>query len=704
MSCQAERHPKVEIAHVLTMDVVDYSTLLITEQTQVMGELTSVVKNTQRFQRGESEGKLVRIPTGDGMALVFFDDPQAPIECGMEIAAALKSHPEIGLRIGIHSGPVNAVVDVSDRANVAGAGIDMAQRVMDCGDAGHILLSKRVADDLAPFPRWNPHLHDLGECEVKHGRKISLVNFYTDAIGNPNLPRKCRAQRPPAARAAPSRSMILIGSLVLLIALLIGFVKFSRPTPNRPAVATANAKSIAVLPFENLSHDPDNAYFADGIQEEILTRLSKIADLKVISRTSTQRYKGTPTNLLEIAKQLGVAHILEGTVQKAADQVRVNVQLINAQTDSHLWAEKFDRNLADIFAVESEIATKIADTLQAKLTGSEKQAIAARPTENSEAHQLYLKGRYFLSRRTEEGLKKSVEFFNQAIDKDSGYALAYSGLADSNMYLLKLAFLRGLSRKESYERAKAAATKALELDENLAEAHTSLALVKMEYEWEWASSEGEFKRAIQLNPGFAEAHHQYSHYLTAMGRSSESLAESLRALELDPLSLVLNGHLAWHYLYARQYDQAIQQCQKTAELDRNYPETADFRGLAYEQKGMYREAIAELQMAVNLSGNSPHIKAELGHAYAIAGETTPALDILDELKRGSTETHISSYDIAVIYIGLGRKDQALEALENAYQERSEWLRYVKVDPRLDPLRGDPRFEKLANQVLPPASN
>ncbi|PYL20727.1 MAG: hypothetical protein DMF41_05090 [Verrucomicrobia bacterium] len=704
MSCQAERHPKVEIAHVLTMDVVEYSTLLITEQTQVMGELTSVVKNTQRFQRGESEGKLVRIPTGDGMALVFFDDPQAPIECGMEIAAALKSHPEIGLRIGIHSGPVNAVVDVSDRANVAGAGIDMAQRVMDCGDAGHILLSKRVADDLAPFPRWNPHLHDLGECEVKHGRKISLVNFYTDAIGNPNLPRKCRAQRPPAARAAPSRSMILIGSLVLLIALLIGFVKFSRPTPNRPAVATANAKSIAVLPFENLSHDPDNAYFADGIQEEILTRLSKIADLKVISRTSTQRYKGTPTNLLEIAKQLGVAHILEGTVQKAADQVRVNVQLINAQTDSHLWAEKFDRNLADIFAVESEIATKIADTLQAKLTGSEKQAIAARPTENSEAHQLYLKGRYFLSRRTEEGLKKSVEFFNQAIDKDSGYALAYSGLADSNMYLLKLAFLRGLSRKESYERAKAAATKALELDDNLAEAHTSLALVKMEYEWEWASSEGEFKRAIQLNPGFAEAHHQYSHYLTAMGRSSESLAESLRALELDPLSLVLNGHLAWHYLYARQYDQAIQQCQRTAELDRNYPETADFRGLAYEQKGMYREAIAELQMAVNLSGNSPHIKAELGHAYAIAGETTPALDILDELKRESTETHISSYDIAVIYIGLGRKDQALEALENAYQERSEWLRYVKVDPRLDPLRGDPRFEKLANQVLPPASN
>src|SRR5436190_1634340 len=452
----------------------------------------------------------------------------------------------------------------------------------------------------------------------------------------------------------------LIASLVALAA-AIGWNVWQGALISPPSALATNG--IAVLPFENLSHDPDNAYFADGIQEEMLTRLASIADLKVISRTSTQRYQSKPRNLREIAKQLGVAHILEGSVQKAAHQVRVNVQLINAQTDSQLWADTYDRKLTDLFAVETEIATKIADTLQAKLTGSEKQAIAARPTENSEAHQLYLKGRYFLSRRTEEGLKKSVEFFNQAIDKDSSYALAYSGLADSNMYLLKLAFLRGLSRKESYERAKAAATKALELDDNLAEAHTSLALVKMEYEWDWTGSEREFQRAIQLDPGFAEAHHQYSHYLTAMGRSSESLTESLRALELDPLSLVLNAHLAWHYLYAWQYDQAIQQCQKASELDRNYPETAEFRGLAYEQKGMYQEAIAELQTAINLPGGSPHMKAELGHAYAIAGETTQALDILNELKRGSTETHISSYDIAVIHVGLGRRSERLKRLK-----------------------------------------
>ncbi len=705
MNSKGESDPKLEIGHVLMMDVVEYSTLLITEQSRVMSELKGIVRDSARFRRAQAEGKLVCVPTGDGMLLVFFDDPEAPIECAMEISRAIKNHPEIRLRMGIHSGPVNQVVDVNERVDVAGAGVDITQRVMDCGDAGHILLSKRVADDLAPFPRWNPRLHDLGEYEVKHGRKISLVNFYTDAVGNPKPPKKCVSAKTKSFLAW--QRALIITALLLILAAVIGSTIFLRQTASRsaakaiPSVSLANSKSIAVLPFENLSRDSDNAYFADGIQGEILSRLSKIADLKVVSRTSTQRYKSAPNNLQEIAKQLGVAHVLEGTVQKAADQVRVNVQLINAVNDSQVWADKFDRKLADIFAVESEIATKIAETLEAKLTGAEQKAITARPTENNDAHQLYLRGRYFLSKRTGEGLNKSIECFNRAIDKDSRYALAYSGLADSNMYLLRLGFLRGLSRTETYERAKAAATKALELDDSLAEGHASLALVKMEYEWDWTGSEREFQRAIQLNPGFAEAHHQYSHYLTAVGRSSESLAESLRALELEPLSLVLNAHLAWHYLYARQYDQAIQQCQKASELDLNYPETADFRGLAYEQKRMYHEAIASLQMALNLSGRSSHIKAELGHAYAIAGKTTQSLEILDELKGASAETHISSYDTAVIYIGLGRNDQALEGLENAHQEHSEWLRYIKVDPRLDPVRGDLRFEKLANQIVPP---
>ncbi len=351
-AAEAAVNAKLEIAHVLTMDIVAYSTLLMTEQSKIMAQLTRLVRETERFRRAETEGKLLRLPTGDGMVLVFFDDPEAPVECASQIAAALKNRSDIPLRMGIHSGPVNQVIDVNDRSNIAGAGIDIAQRVMDCGDAGHILLSKRVADDLAPLPRWNPHLHDLGECEVKHGRKISLVNFYTDQVGNQEPPSKCRIATPPSGRR---KLPFLIGAVTTASALILAFALFrmtgrsGRDVHGSSSAGPLPAKSIAVLPFENLSHDPENAYFADGIQEEILTRLSKIADLKVISHTSTQRYKSAPANLSEIATQLGVAHVLEGTVQKAADQVRVNVQLINAESDSHLWGgqvrSEIDRHL-----------------------------------------------------------------------------------------------------------------------------------------------------------------------------------------------------------------------------------------------------------------------------------------------------------------------------------------------------------------------
>jgi TolB-like protein/class 3 adenylate cyclase len=486
---EGEANAKVEIAHVLTVDVVEYSKLLITEQTSVIAELTNIVKNTERFRFTEAAGTLVRIPTGDGMALVFFDDPQAPIDCAVEISMALKNHAGIRLRIGIHSGPVNQVVDVSGRPNVAGAGIDMAQRVMDCGDAGHILLSKRVADDLAPFPKWNPYLHELGECEVKHGRKISLVNFYTDEIGNPQRPKKCPAPRWTARIAA-------IGA-VLVVVVALGLVWSLGKFHKQRSVLSLPAKSLAVLPFENLSHDPDNAYFADGIQEEILTRLSKIAELKVISRTSTQRYKSRPENLSDIAQQLGVANILEGTVQKAADQVRVNVQLINAKTDSHLWADRYDRKLTDIFAVETEIATKIASTLQAKLTGREQRAIAVRPTENTEAYQLYLKGRYLWAKRNAEDLQRAIDYFNQAISKDGNYARAYAGIADCYAVL---PYFSNLNPKECLQKARMAADKALELDNELAEAHASLGVLLMsDRKMNAAEAKREFLRAIDLD-------------------------------------------------------------------------------------------------------------------------------------------------------------------------------------------------------------
>src|SRR5437899_1409661 len=363
MSIESKKEIQLEIAHVLFIDIVGYTKLSISEQHAAVEELTRIVRASEQFQRAEVASRLLKIPTGDGMALVFYTSPEAPVQCAVEISRALKEHPRLQLRMGIHSGPVSGVVDVNDRTNLAGAGINMAQRVMDCGDAGHILLSKRVAEDLEEYERWRPLLHDLGSCEVKHGVRVSVVNLYADQVGNPKLPRKFQTAQ---KRRLRLRWAAMTAALLALAAIVVGIVMFSR---NRVrSVLTAPEKSIAVLPFENRSRDPGNAYFADGIQDEILTRLSKIADLKVISRTSTQHYKSAPENLPEIARQLGVAHIVEGSVQKSGDAVRVNVQLIKAANDSHLWAETFDRKLTDIFSVESEVAKAIADQLRAHLT------------------------------------------------------------------------------------------------------------------------------------------------------------------------------------------------------------------------------------------------------------------------------------------------------------------------------------------------
>src|SRR5215472_15275191 len=431
---------KFEIGHVLFIDIVGYSKLLIHEQSEQLQKLKEIVRGTEQFRRGEAEGKLLRLPTGDGGALVFRTSPEAPVLCASEISKALNNHPELRVRMGIHSGPVNEVADLNEQVNIAGAGVNIAQRVMDCGDAGHILLTKHVAEDLEHYPRWHSYLHELGQCKTKHGEIISVVNLYDDEVGNPQLPEKLKeAHQEWAAKAtsrpAPTfrRKHLLIGAAALLIAACaLGIWFYSRQATVTPA---APAKSIAVLPFENLSRDPDNAYFAEGMQDEILARLSKIADIKVISRTSTQRFKMAPGDLREIARQLGVANTLEGSVQKAADQVRVNVQLINALNDAHLWGDIYDRKLTDIFAVESDIAKAIADTLQAKLSGSEQRAIAAQPTSDLTAYDLYLKGRLLWEKRGGENLRQAIAFYEQAIALDPNYALAYAGLAEAYVIL-----------------------------------------------------------------------------------------------------------------------------------------------------------------------------------------------------------------------------------------------------------------------------
>src|SRR5512132_880438 len=395
MAAEVKKEIQLEIAHVLFTDIVAYSKLPIHQQRSVVECLNEIVRATDEYQAAETAGRLITIPTGDGITLVFYDSPETPAECALEISRALKKHPELQLRMGIHSGPVSGVIDATGKANVAGAGINIAQRVMDCGDAGHILLSKHVAEDLEEYPHWQPHLHELGECEVKHGVRLSLVSLYTEELGNPAVPETLKAARVAAVarrkRAAFRWLSLGVVSLLAVIA-LIGSLVFGYKRPPATVELPVPEKSIAVMPFDNRSRDPDNAYFADSIQDEILTRLSKIADLKVISRTSTQRYKSAPEDLRQIARQLGVAHILEGSVQKSGDIVRVNVQLINATNDSHLWADTFDRKLTDILSVESEVARAIADQLRAKLTGREEQVISAKPTDNPEAYDAYLRG------------------------------------------------------------------------------------------------------------------------------------------------------------------------------------------------------------------------------------------------------------------------------------------------------------------------
>src|SRR5947209_5957080 len=426
MSIEVKKEIHLEIAHVLFIDIVGYSKLSINEQHAAVDQLTQIVRASQEFQRAEAASRLTRIPTGDGMALAFYTSPEAPAQCAVEISGALKEYPGLQLRMRIHSGPVGGVVDVNERANLAGAGLNMAQRVMDCGDAGHILLSKHVAEDLEEYQKWRPFLHDLGSCEVKHGVRVSVVNLYEDEFGNAKLPRRFETVQKRRARV---RWAATAAALLALAVVVAGIAMFSRYRVR--STLAAPEKSIAVLPFENRSDDKANAYFAEGIQEEILTRLAKIADLKVISRTSTQHYKSTPENLPEIARQLGVAHVLEGSVQKSGDAVRVNVQLIKAANDSHLWADTFDRKLTDIFSVESEVAKAIADQLRAHLTGQEEQVIAAKPTDNPEAYDAYLRGLAY-TLKTADTTTNAVgaqKYLREAVRLDPKFALGWALLS-----------------------------------------------------------------------------------------------------------------------------------------------------------------------------------------------------------------------------------------------------------------------------------
>jgi len=565
-------------------------------------------------------------------------------------------------------------------------------------------LLMQVASQIFPFfeiPNWAVRLVVL---LLIIGFPVALILAWAFELTPEGIKRAEDVDLTKSTTRRTSHKLLWMTAVVAILAAALFVGGRLNLFHSKPGTTTgvASDKSIAVLPFDNLSRDPDNAYFAEGIQDEILTRLAKIADLKVISRTSTQHFKSSPDNLPQIAKQLSVTNILEGSVQKAADQVRVNVQLINAASDAHLWGDTYDRKLTDIFTVETEIATKIADTLQAKLSGSEHQAIAARPTENSEAHEFYLKGRYFWNKRTANDLKTAIAYFQKAIDKDPNYALAYAGLADS--YALLPSF-SAASPQESFPPARTAATKAVKLDDTLAEAHTSLAQVLYSYDLDFDRSIREFRRAIELNPNYATAHHWFGlGPLMRLGRFDEAIAECKRAVELDPLSLINNSDLGNTYLRARRYDEAIDQQRKTLEMDPSFFYAHYHLGRALEAKGALDAAIEEYRKARALN-DDPQVLGLLAHAYASSGKKTEAFKILDQLKEVSTQRYVPAYSFAIVYLGLGDKEEALRWLEKSYQDRAGAdIGSIKVDRFLDPLRGDPRFEDLVAKVFAPKNS
>src|ERR1044071_2578838 len=516
MSAEHPLEVKFEIGHVLFIDIVGYSKLLITEQSDQLQTLRQIIRGTEQFRQAEAEGKLVRLPTGDGGALVFQNSPEAPVLCALEISQALKSHPELKVRMGIHSGPVNEITDLNEQANIAGAGINIAQRIMDCGDAGHILLSRHVADDLEHYPQWRSHLSDLGECEVKHGARVSVVNLYTEDAGNAAPPTRLMARkatsssgkRPTAFQILALAALLLIGVGVPAIIFAPAILKSLRAgASGRSGNASLpiREKSIAVLPFENLSDDKQNAFFADGVQDEILTNLAKVADLKVISRTSVMQYKDAATrNLREIGKALGVAHVLEGSVQRIANKVRVNAQLIDARNDAHLWAQTYDKDLSDVFAIQSEIAETIARQLQAHLSANEKARMEKPATTDPIAYDLYLRAQQLDDLSNDPDAKGSllqgISLLEEAVRRDPQFLRAYCLMSETHLDLYWEGFDHTDERREM---ARAALEKAEAIQPDAGEVHWRKALYAYHGFRDYDRALAELKIAMQLLPNEA---------------------------------------------------------------------------------------------------------------------------------------------------------------------------------------------------------
>jgi adenylate cyclase len=651
LSPESASDVKFEIGHVLFIDIVGYSKLLIAEQSEQLQRLKEIVRGTEQFRLAEAEAKLLRLPTGDGSALVFRTSPEAPVRCAIEISKELKRHPELRVRMGIHSGPVNEVTDLNEQANIAGAGINIAQRVMDCGDAGHILLSRHVADDLKHYSRWRPYLHEIGECKVKHGEIISLVNFYTEELGNPQRPQNIRG-------AAP-------------------------------------AKSVAVLPFVNMSADKHDEYLSDGMTEELINALARVPGLRVPGRTSCFAFKGkTEADIFrKVGDQLHVNTVLEGSVRKAGEKLRVTAQLINVSDGYHLWSEDYDGDVRDIFTFQSNVAQRVVEALQIKLGVEAARALAKKPTENPEAHRLYLLGRYEFGKYSEAGWTSSIRYYEQALKLDPNYALAYCGLADTYAYMGGVV----MPSKEAVAKEKELAEGAIQLEPQLAEAHLSLACA-LGGAFDWRNAQVEFDRAIELNPNLAWAYEIYAWFLGGLGQLDEAIAKDKKAIELDPLNSFFHAALAYYLYHARRYNDALVQIKKTLELDPAATLAHHLLGCCLLWKGDTAGAIAEFQKSKTVVTGAWY-QGLLGYAYAVSGNRPEAEQILRELEQMAERQYVNSTAFAMIYVGLGEKQKALNWLEKSYEDQESACWYLTVEPIYDSVRNEPRFQALVQKVF-----
>src|SRR5881394_1921729 len=785
MSVESKKEIQLEIAHVLFIDIVGYSKLSTNEQRSAVDELTRIVRATKQFQKAEASERLVKIATGDGVALVFYTSPEAPVRSAVELSRALKDHPRLRVRMGIHSGPVSGVIDVTGRANLAGAGLNLARRVMDCGDAGHILLSKHLAEDLAEVEEWRPLLHDLGTCEVKHGVQVAIVNLLSEDVGNPQLPQKFQALKKQRARV---RWAEMAAALLLLAGIATAFVLNSKKSARSRSIVPE--KSIAVLPFENRSEDKANAYFADGIQDEILTRLSKIADLKVISRTSTQHYKSAPENLPEIARQLGVAHILEGSVQKSGDVVRVNVQLIKAANDSHLWADTFDRKLTDIFSVESEVAKAIADQLRVKLTGEEERVIAAKPTDNPEAYDAYLRGLAYNveTTYTPANALAAQKYLREAVRLDPKFALSWAllSIADARGYITQTLQPTVALREE----AQQAAETALALQPNLGEALLATGNYYHACLKDYDTAVRYFEQARQFLPNSSQIPALLASVARRRGQWDRSESYFNQTERLDPRDVNLLGQHAQLYIELRRFPEALRKFDQVLDIMPGDVDTLAAKAAIAQAEGDLPRASAllsvihppaedpqalETQVYQAILERRPapmitwlkeilakpdpalgsitgELRFYLGWAQEVAGDHTAA-DQSWRQARGELEPFLKEQpenfslmgNLALTSMGLGDKAAAFKLIERAMavisiEKDAVWgpipieilarvsarmgepdraiaalqklisIPYdgalaqnipltpalLRLDPMFDPLRNDPRFQKLAS--------